>query len=101
MLRKRFRTNIIKCIDYLGADSNEIMKILTDILLNLFKNSEKHIIGRNSISVMEIRKFGSFRLKRTEERISRNPKSGEKIITGSKIKVIFRASEKILERINE
>jgi len=100
MLRKKFKNKIKKHISYLGANSDEIMNILADILLELFKDKARYNIEKDGITIMEIRRFGTFKMKQTRERLARNPRSGDMIVASGKKKIIFRASEMIQERIN-
>ncbi|MBI5887119.1 MAG: integration host factor subunit beta [Deltaproteobacteria bacterium] len=50
---------------------------------------------------VEIRGFGSFKIKRREGRQGRNPKSGESIFIDSKKVPFFKAGKEIRERINK
>lgn len=49
---------------------------------------------------VEIRGFGSFKIKEREGRQGRNPKSGENIFIDSKRVPFFKAGKEIRERIN-
>lgn len=49
---------------------------------------------------VEIRGFGSFKIKEREGRQGRNPKSGENIFIESKRVPFFKAGKEIRERIN-
>ncbi len=49
---------------------------------------------------VEIRGFGSFKIKARSGRQGRNPKSGENIFIGSKRVPFFKAGKEIKERIN-
>lgn len=50
---------------------------------------------------VEIRGFGSFKVKHREGRQGRNPKSGESIYIAPKKVPFFKAGKEIRERINE
>lgn len=50
---------------------------------------------------VEIRGFGSFKIKKREGRQGRNPKSGESIFIDSKKVPFFKAGKEIRERINK
>lgn len=49
---------------------------------------------------VEIRNFGNFRIKKTEERVGRNPATGEKILIKSKKVVSFKSSKVLIHRLN-
>ena len=50
---------------------------------------------------VEIRGFGSFKIKSREGRQGRNPKSGESIFIESKKVPFFKAGKEIRERVNK
>ncbi len=50
---------------------------------------------------VEIRGFGSFKIKERDGRQGRNPKSGENIFIDAKKVPFFKAGKEIRERINE
>ncbi len=50
---------------------------------------------------IEIRGFGSFSLHHRDERIGRNPKTGEKVKVKAKAIPYFRAGKEMRQRINE
>lgn len=50
---------------------------------------------------VEIRGFGSFKIKERDGRQGRNPKSGENIFIDSKKVPFFKAGKEIKERINK
>ncbi len=50
---------------------------------------------------VEIRGFGSFKIKERDGRQGRNPKSGENIFINSKKVPFFKAGKEIKERINK
>jgi integration host factor subunit beta len=50
---------------------------------------------------VEIRGFGSFKIKQRDGRQGRNPKSGENIFIDSKKVPFFKAGKEIRERINK
>ncbi len=45
--------------------------------------------------------FGSFKPVETKERVGRNPSNGKKMLYPKKIRLRFRASEKLKDEINE
>ena len=50
---------------------------------------------------IELRNFGSFRIKKMPGRIGINPLNRKKIFIPEKFKLAFKISKKILEKINE
>ena len=63
--------------------------VLNEIKLALLK-------GEN----VELRDFGTWSLNTQKARLSRNPKSGEKIETPEKKKIRFKMSKKLFKKIN-
>lgn len=49
---------------------------------------------------VELRGFGSFRMKTREERIGRNPKTGEKVHVPKRKVPAFRPGKELLETVN-
>ena len=50
---------------------------------------------------LEVRNFGSFSVRKREQRISRNPKTGTSILVQSKSHPYFRASKFLKESLNK
>ena len=50
---------------------------------------------------VEIRGFGSLSVHRQKPRLSRNPKTGEKIFTPEKKTIHFKMSKELFNKINE
>ena len=67
----------------------------TDIILNEIKQSLKH--GNR----VELRGFGIFSTRTQKSRISRNPKTGEKINTPEKKTIHFKMSKDLFKKIND
>ena len=66
----------------------------TDIILNEIKKSLRRGDG------VELRNFGTFRIKIQKARISRNPKTGEKVNTPEKKTIHFKMSKDLFKKIN-
>ena len=66
----------------------------TNIILNEIKNTLKR--GER----VELRNFGVFSTKIQKARISRNPKTGEKINTPEKKTIHFKMSKDLFKKIN-
>jgi len=62
-----------------------------------FDNMERSIIKGEGV---EIRGFGSFRLKEYESYTGRNPKTGEKIKIQSKKLPVFKVGKELKERVD-
>ena len=50
---------------------------------------------------VELRKFGVFSTSLQKARISRNPKTGEKVNTPEKITINFKSSKELFKKIND
>ena len=66
----------------------------TDIILNEIKNTLKR--GER----VELRGFGIFSSKTQKARISRNPKTGEKVNTPAKKTINFKMSKEMFNKLN-
>jgi integration host factor subunit beta len=67
------------------------------IVDTLFESMAESLSRGNKV---EIRGFGSFKIKERDGRQGRNPKSGENIFIESKRVPFFKAGKEIRERIN-
>ena len=67
-------------------------------ILNAFTTSIKSILV--SGEDVNIRNFGNFKIKKTKERIGRNPATGGKITIKSKKVVSFKSSKVLIHRLN-
>lgn len=87
------KKNIIKNISFeTNLSSCEAAKLMESFLL-LIKTSSK-------LKVVKISSFGSFSFKKTPKRLGRNPKTKDSYIIPELIKLNFKPSRKIKERIN-
>lgn len=77
-----------------GVFSRKDVEIIID---TLFQGMTDSLIKGGKV---EIRGFGSFKLKSREGRQGRNPKSGENVMIGAKKVPFFKAGKEIRERIN-
>ena len=68
------------------------------IVETLFESMAKSLSDGDKV---EIRGFGSFKIKERDGRQGRNPKSGENIFIDAKKVPFFKAGKEIRERINE
>ena len=88
---------------------SKLLKQLSDNYPNFLKKDlEKSLnIVLNEIKLallkgenVELRDFGTWSLNTQKARLSRNPKSGEKIETPEKKKIRFKMRKKIFKKIN-
>lgn len=73
------------------------MKDVEIIIDTLFQSMSDSLSGGGKV---EIRGFGSFKIKERDGRQGRNPKSGENIFIRPKRVPFFKAGKEIRERIN-
>lgn len=73
------------------------MKDVEIIIDTLFQSMSDSLSGGGKV---EIRGFGSFKIKERDGRQGRNPKSGENIFISPKRVPFFKAGKEISERIN-
>ena len=70
------------------------LKKFTDIILKEIKNTLKR--GER----VELREFGIFSIHIQKERISRNPKTGEKVNTPKKKTIHFKMAKDLFKKLN-
>ncbi|MCA1743611.1 MAG: HU family DNA-binding protein [Desulfonatronovibrio sp.] len=71
-------------------EATEIVSIFFDSMKDAFKNGDR----------VEIRGFGSFKIKEYEGYQGRNPKTGEKVAVTPKKLPFFRAGKELKEYLN-
>ena len=90
-MKKANKSEITRVIgDRLGAnyrDSERITNVLFDVLREILSE------GRT----IEVRNFGTFRVKNLERRTARNPKTGESVIAQARKQVLFKAGKRLRE----
>ena len=74
--------------------SKKILEKIINIILNEIKNTLKN---RERV---ELRSFGVFETHIQKARISRNPRTQEKINTPEKIKISFKMAKDLFKKIN-
>ena len=82
-MKSEFGFNRKLCLD--------IVNDIIDIIIEALENNGK----------VKIHNFGTFKLKKTNSRIGRNPKTKENVIIKDRNVVTFKASKKILKFIND
>ena len=87
-----------KLLKQLSNNYPNFLKKDLDKSLNIVLNEIKLALlkGEN----VELRDFGTWSLNTQKARLSRNPKSGEKIETPEKKKIRFKMSKKLFKKIN-
>tara|TARA_Y100000590_G_scaffold402620_1_gene488528 strand:- start:1425 stop:1715 length:291 start_codon:yes stop_codon:yes gene_type:complete len=66
--------------------------------IDIFLNEIKYALQKGES--VEIRDFGTWSVHTQKARVSRNPKTGEKINTPEKKKIHFKISKKLFKKIN-
>ena len=61
---------------------------------------EEIVLGLNQHKVVKIHNFGTFKLKRKNARIGRNPKTKEEVIIEARNVISFIPSKHILKKLN-
>ena len=89
-----------KLIRKLKEKNPKLSQIEIELILDNFSKSiEKSLLDNKKV---ELRRFGTFFLKKIKEKFgSRKPKTGEIIYVAEKNKVRFRASKKLKDLINQ
>jgi integration host factor subunit beta len=90
------RVNLVKRLsNKLISINEEDIKVSADRILGLITET----LQNNDR--LEVRNFGSFSVRKREQRISRNPKTGTSILVQSKSHPYFRASKFLKESLNK
>ena len=77
--------------NFLKKDLNKFTNIILDEIKQTLKRGER----------VELRGFGAFSTNVQKERISRNPKTGEKVNTPEKKTIHFKMSKDLFKKIND
>jgi integration host factor subunit alpha len=89
--RKALANTIHQNIGFSKIISENIVNDIFYIIISAFKENEK----------VKIASFGTFQIRRKNERIGRNPKTKEKKIISARKVITFRASKLFKDRINQ
>ena len=81
---------VAKAVEVPKKDAEKIVKTVFESVTNALHRGEK----------IELRGFGSFRLRERKSRIGRNPKTGETVNVPSKKVPYFKAGKELKELIN-
>lgn len=82
---------VAKAIELPKKDSEVIVKSIFESITNALHRGEK----------VELRGFGSFRLRERKARVGRNPKTGETVDVPAKKVPYFKAGKELKELIND
>ena len=77
-----------------GLTKNDCNDLVNDII-------EEIILGLNKNQIVKIHNFGTFKLKRKNARIGRNPKTKEDVMIAARNVISFIPSRHILKKLNE
>jgi len=86
-------------IEILAAKYSDIPKTVVKSAVNMLLRHKIQSLANNRR--IEIRGFGSFRLRYQAPRTGRNPKTGEAVALPGKYKIHFKAGKKFRKRVNE
>lgn len=85
-------------IETLARTENLTIKTAEDVVNTIFKEMEKALIRSERI---EIRGFGSFKIKKYDSYNGRNPKTGKIIKVDSKKLPFFKVGRELKERVDK
>ena len=77
--------------NFLKKDLKKFIDIILDEIKNTLKRGER----------VELRDFGMWKTITQKERISRNPRTGEKVHTRKKIKIRFKMAKELFIKLND
>ncbi len=77
--------------NFLKKDLEKFLDCFLDEIKNALNRGER----------VEIRNFGSWAIHRQKPRLSRNPRTGEKVFTPEKKTIHFKISKELFKKINE
>ena len=77
-----------------GLTKKDCINLVNDII-------EEIIEGLNEHNIVKIHNFGTFKLRRKNARIGRNPKTKEEVIIAPRNVISFLSSKHILKKLND
>jgi len=90
-ITREYLANCIK--EELGLSRSESLKLVALILNNLSNSIKKD-------KLLKLPNLGTFKIRKKNSRIGRNPKTGEESVITARSVVSFNASEKLKSRLN-
>ncbi len=76
-----------------GFSRNECLDMVNDII-------DLIITGLNENGTVKIHNFGTFKIRKKNSRIGRNPKTKEEVLIKDRLVVSFKASKILLNQLN-
>ncbi|MFP4458142.1 MAG: HU family DNA-binding protein [Candidatus Zixiibacteriota bacterium] len=73
------------------AERTGFTKTETAVIIESFLNSVKDVMSDGN--TIEIRRFGSFKLKERKPRVARNPKTGKPVDVAKRVVPVFKPSK--------
>ena len=73
------------------SDLDKILKILFDTIVDGIRENKS----------TEFRNFGRFSVKKLNEKVGRNPRTGEKVYSPEKISISFKMSKELKKAVNK
>ena len=90
------RSHLVKRLsNKISSLKEEDIKVSVDMIIDLITET----LQKNDR--LEIRNFGTFSVRKREQRISRNPKTGTSVMVHSKNHPYFRASKFLKDSLNK
>jgi integration host factor subunit beta len=88
----------IELVEKVAYEIN-LTKKQTEIIVNTLFQSITDSLGKGD--KVELRGFGSFRIRHREARVGRNPKSGEKVEISAKNVPFFKPGKELREMVDD
>ena len=89
--------NKSQLVEVLAKEENLTIKTAEDVIKTVFREMEKALVRGSRI---EIRGFGSFKIKQYNSYNGRNPKTGKVIKVSSKKLPFFKVGRELKERVD-
>ena len=90
MTKANLVEDLLELGDLTRRDGEVIVDTIFDAVIGALKSGDK----------IEIRGFGSFRIRQRNSRIGRNPKTGEKVVVPAKKVPYFKPSKELRDLVN-
>jgi integration host factor subunit beta len=87
-------------IEQVAEKIEGLTKKQTEIIVNEILESIKNALASSDNPRVEIRGFGSFKVKQRRSREGRNPKTGTQVSIDAKKVPIFKAGKELRERVD-
>lgn len=87
-------------IEQVAEKIEGLTKKQTEIIVNEILESIKNALASKDNPRVEIRGFGSFKVKQRRSREGRNPKTGTQVSIDAKMVPVFKAGKELRERVD-